>query len=271
MVVHEQQDAGQMQLPLEVPELGPFYLESQSSKRYPENGGLSDGLCNCCSDWKSCCCYVWCGSFWLAWRIQASVKRMGSMHIDCGIISKSNGWYFALAVTSVGLVFKTLYLLVRLANRVECFPDDEHASPDNEHATDVCSKRKEMQQVLYMFSIIWSFSSTMLIFRAVKRRYGIHHNDCWAQVKAFWCAPCFILQMFRHIDRASGHLPTVGDDLQQPLVAQMQDGPILSFHGASGRVATGTNVQLPVVNPQASAVASQVMAAVDDEDELRAW
>eukprot|EP00928_Gymnodinium_smaydae_P023433 TRINITY_DN19343_c0_g1_i1.p1 TRINITY_DN19343_c0_g1~~TRINITY_DN19343_c0_g1_i1.p1 ORF type:complete len:344 (-),score=51.37 TRINITY_DN19343_c0_g1_i1:13-1044(-) len=79
----------------------------------------------------------------------------------------------------------------------------------------------------FVVSLMHFMSSVLLMvfFFGVKERYKLNSNSCVACIKSFCCCQfCFILQLCRHIDRVSGHLPFMHAEARQPLIVQM--GPV---------------------------------------------
>lgn len=62
----------------------------------------------------------------------------------------------------------------------------------------------------------------MVLFCAVRERYSLADSGTIACLEAFCCSFCLFLQLCRHVDRASGHLPSHQAPSEQPLITQVQ-------------------------------------------------
>mmetsp|Transcript_86763 Transcript_86763/g.232574 ORF Transcript_86763/g.232574 Transcript_86763/m.232574 type:complete len:239 (+) Transcript_86763:28-744(+) len=184
-------------------ELGPHYTQQAATFVYPCNGGLSDDVFSCTSDGRSaiCSCVSGCSLFHVGWRYSANVRRLGGL--DC--CGRSYGPELAVPI---GVLVVTLSSLSLVLTALLALSQNISVSAALVLAI-LCSSA--VQSVVLL-----------LFFAAVRGRLGLRHGLGSAALKACLCPSCFLLQLSRHVDRVSGHLPVSVHEASVSLVGETE-------------------------------------------------
>jgi len=152
----------------------PFYAQQQQGEM-PQGprlvGSWSDGICDCFSDWESCCLACWCPC--IRWGL--TLQRAGL-------------WTFALATA--------IYFILRVGINLFYWPDVMYA---------MGPPGIPISLATVMFIALVCIS--MYYRQKIREKHSIHGSvveDCLCHT---FCSCCAVAQEARHIDRDLGLIP----------------------------------------------------------------